>query len=63
MVAHLGWAAVGSRYSPSHPDGSFSAKDGDWIGVAQRLIAAPAGVEPMFVDMASGALSDWLAAQ
>ena len=36
----LGWAAVGSRYSPSHPDDSFSANDGDWVGVAQRLVAA-----------------------
>ena len=59
----LGWAAVGSRYSPSHPDDSFSANDGDWVGVAQRLVAAGARVEPMFLDMAAGPLSDWLAAR
>jgi ankyrin repeat protein len=59
----LGWAAVGSRYSPSHPDDSFSAKDGDWIGVAQMLVAAGARVEPTFVDMAAGPLTDWLAAR
>lgn len=58
----LGWAAVGSRYSPSHPDDSFSARDGDWVGVAKRLVAAGARVEPMFVDMATSPLSDWLAA-
>jgi ankyrin repeat protein len=59
----LGWAAVGSRYSPSNPDDSFAAKDGDWVGVAQRLVAAGARIEPMFVDMATSPLSDWLAAK
>ncbi len=42
----LGWAAVGSRYSPAHPNDSFSAPDGDWVGVARRLVAAGARVEP-----------------
>ena len=30
----LGWAAVGSRYSPEHPNDSFAATNGDWVAVA-----------------------------
>ena len=56
----LGWAAVGSRYSPEHPNDSFSATDGDWVAVAQLLVAAGARVEPKFLDMAFPPLSDWL---
>lgn len=57
----LGWAAVGSRYSPDHPNGSFSAPDADWVGVARLLVAAGATVEPKDVDMAAPPLGDWLA--
>jgi ankyrin repeat protein len=59
----LGWAAVGSRYSPAHPNDSFSVTDGDWVGVAERLVAAGAIVEPTFAEMAAGPLSDWLVAR
>ena len=48
----LGWAAVGSRYSPDHPDDSFAATNGDWVAVARLLVAAGARVEAKFVDMA-----------
>jgi ankyrin repeat protein len=58
----LGWAAVGSRYSPQHPNESFSAVDGDWVGVARLLVAAGARVEAAFTEMALPPLSDWLAA-
>jgi ankyrin repeat protein len=58
----LGWAAVGSRYSPEHPNDSFSAADADWLGVAQRLVGAGARVEPKFAEMAMPPLSTWLAA-
>jgi ankyrin repeat protein len=57
----LGWAAVGSRYSPEHPSDSFSSTEGDWVGVARLLIAAGARVEPSFVEMARPPLSEWLA--
>jgi ankyrin repeat protein len=57
----LGWAAVGSRYSPEHPNDSFTAVDADWVGVAHLLIAAGARVEPTFLEMAFPPLSDWLA--
>jgi ankyrin repeat protein len=59
----LGWAAVGSRYSPTHPNDSFSATDGDWVAVAEQLVAAGARVEAPFVDMAVSPLADWLAAR
>jgi ankyrin repeat protein len=59
----LGWAAVGSRYSPDHPDDSFSAPDADWVGVARLLVEAGATVEPKDVEMATPPLSEWLAAQ
>jgi ankyrin repeat protein len=57
----LGWAAVGSRYSPAHPNDSFSSTDADWVAVARLLLAAGARIEPMFVDMALPPLSTWLA--
>ena len=57
----LGWAAVGSRYSPEHPNDSFAATDGDWVAVAELLVAAGARVEAKFVDMAVPPLADWLA--
>jgi ankyrin repeat protein len=59
----LGWAAVGSRYSPQHPNDSFAATEGDWVGVAELLIAAGALVEARFAEMALPPLSDWLAAR
>ena len=57
----LGWAAVGSRYSPDHPHGSFSSPDADYVSVAELLVAAGARVEPKFVEMAVPPLADWLA--
>jgi ankyrin repeat protein len=57
----LGWAAVGSRYSPAHPNDSFSSPDGDYVGVAELLVAAGARVEPKFTEMAVPPLADWLA--
>lgn len=57
----LGWAAVGSRYSPDHPSDSFSAPDADWVGVARLLVAAGARIEPKDVEMAAQPLSAWLA--
>ena len=48
----LGWAAVGSRYSPEHPNDTFAATNGDWVAVARLLVAAGARVEAKFVDMA-----------
>ena len=56
-----GWAAVGSRYSPDHPDDSFSAPDADYVGVATLLVAAGARIEAKFVEMATAPLTDWLA--
>jgi len=57
----LGWAAVGSRYSPAHPHDTFSFPDADHVGVARLLVAAGARIEPKFVEMAVPPLSDWLA--
>jgi ankyrin repeat protein len=57
----LGWAAVGSRYSPEHPDNSFSAPDADYVGVAELLLDAGAAIEPKDVDMATQPLSGRLA--
>lgn len=57
----LGWAAVGSRYSPDHPNDSFSSPDADYVSVAELLVAAGARVEPKFVEMAVPPLADWLA--
>jgi ankyrin repeat protein len=58
----LGWAAVGSRYAPDHPDGTFSAADADYVGVAKLLVRAGARVGPKDVEMAASPLSDWLGA-
>ena len=57
----LGWTAVGSRYSPDHPDDSFSAPDADHLAVARLLVAAGARIEPKFVEMATSPLATWLA--
>src|SRR3954447_4620099 len=56
----LGWAAVGSRYSPAHPNDTFSSPDADYVAVAELLTAAGAEIEPKFVEMAAGPLGDWL---
>ncbi len=58
----LGWAVVGSRYSPDHPDDSFSSPEADHVGVAELLVDAGAQVEPKFVEMAVGPLAEWLEA-
>jgi ankyrin repeat protein len=57
----LGWAAVGSRYSPDHPNDSFSAPDADYVGVARLLVDAGATIEPKDVETAATPLSEWLA--
>jgi ankyrin repeat protein len=57
----LGWAAVGSRYSPDHPNDSFSSPAADWVGVARLLVAAGARVRFKDVDMAAPPLAEWLA--
>ncbi len=57
----LGWAVVGSRYSPAHPDDNFSSPDGDFLAVAELLVAAGARIEPKFAEMAVPPLSGWLA--
>jgi ankyrin repeat protein len=47
----LAWAAHGSRdFGP----------DGDHVGVAERLVAAGAEVEPRFLELADGPLAEWL---
>jgi ankyrin repeat protein len=58
----LGWAAVGSRYSPDHPNDSFSAPDADYVGVARLLVGAGAQIEPKDIEMAAEPLSTFLAA-
>lgn len=57
----LGWAVVGSRYSPDHPNDSFSSPDADYVAVATLLLEAGAQVEPKFEEMAAGPLAAWLA--
>src|SRR6185503_4172506 len=47
----LAWAAHGSRdYGPN----------GDHVGVAERLVAAGAAIEPRFLELADGPLAEWL---
>jgi len=47
----LAWAAHGSRdYGPN----------GDHVGVAERLVAAGAQIEPGFLQLADGPLAEWL---
>jgi ankyrin repeat protein len=57
----LGWCAVGSRYSPQHPNDSFSSPDADFVAAASLLLAAGARNERRFAEMALPPLSDWLA--
>jgi hypothetical protein len=56
----LGWAVVGSRYSPSHPNDTFSSPDADFVAVAELLTDAGAEIEPKFLEMAAGQLAEWL---
>jgi ankyrin repeat protein len=56
----LGWAAVGSRYTPDHPSESFSAPDADYVTVARLLVDAGATIESKDPEMATPPLSDWL---
>jgi ankyrin repeat protein len=58
----LGWAAVGSRYTPDHPSASFSAPDADYVGIARLLVDAGAAIELKDVEMAAEPLAGWLAA-
>lgn len=57
----LGWAAVGSRYSPDHPNDSLSTPAADWVEVARLLVAAGATIDPKDVEMAAEPLSTHLA--
>jgi ankyrin repeat protein len=57
----LGWAAIGSRYTPDHPDDSFSAPGADFVSVARLLVDAGAAIEFKDVEMATQPLSEWLA--
>jgi ankyrin repeat protein len=59
----LGWAAVGSRYSPDHPSDTFSSPDADWVAVAKLLVEAGAQIEAKDVEMARAPLGPWLAAR
>ena len=47
----LAWAAYGSKdYGPN----------GDHVGVAERLVAIGAAIEPRFLELADGPLAEWL---
>jgi ankyrin repeat protein len=48
----LAWAAHGSR--------DYDDPDGDHVGVAERLVAADAEIEPRFLELADGPLAEWL---
>ena len=47
----LAWAAHGSR--------DYDNPDGDHVGVAERLVAAGAQIEPRFLELADGTLAEW----
>jgi ankyrin repeat protein len=57
----IGWAAVGSRYTPDHPSSSFSAPDADYVAVAQLLIDAGGRIQVKDVEMAAPPFASWLA--
>ena len=48
----LAWAAHGSR--------DYDGADSDHVGVAERLVAAGAKIEPRFLELADGPLAEWL---
>jgi ankyrin repeat protein len=48
----LAWAAHGSR--------DYDDPDGDHVGVAERLVAAGAEIEPRFLELADDPLAEWL---
>ena len=48
----LAWAAHGSQ--------DFGASGRDHVGVAERLVAAGAQIEPRFLELADGPLAEWL---
>ena len=54
---------MGSRYSPDHPDDTFSSPDADWLAVATLLVEAGARIEPKDAEMARAPLGPWLAAR
>jgi hypothetical protein len=58
----LGWAAVGSRYTPEHPDDTFSSPGGDFVAVAELLVSAGAAIERHDAEMAASPLREWLEA-
>jgi hypothetical protein len=48
----LAWAAHGSS--------NYDDPDGDHVGVAERLVAAGAEIEPPLLELADGPLAEWL---
>jgi ankyrin repeat protein len=48
----LAWAAHGSQH--------YELADRDFVGVAERLVAAGAVIEPRFLEIADGPLAEWL---
>jgi ankyrin repeat protein len=48
----LAWTVLGSQF--------HRLPGRDYVGVAERLVAAGATVEPRFVELAHGPLADWL---
>jgi ankyrin repeat protein len=57
----IGWAAVGSRYTPDHPSSSFSSPDADYVAVAHALVLAGGRIQVKDAEMAAPPLSTWLA--
>ena len=53
--APVAWAAHGSQWHASPRR--------DYVGVAERLVAAGAQLEPRYAELAEGPLADWLAAR
>jgi ankyrin repeat protein len=48
----LAWAAHGSR--------DYADPEGDHVGVAERIVAAGAEIEPRLLEIAGGPLAEWL---
>ncbi len=51
----LGWAVHGSQ--------NHAIEGRDYVGVASRLVAAGAVIEPAHLEQADGPLAEWLQAQ
>ena len=48
----LAWTVLGSQH--------YEVPDRDFVGVAERLVAAGAELDPRFLDVADGPLAEWL---